>query len=164
MADTKPSSGQTWNKAREVLNGISHCRVDPTRITVKDTAPRIKGGQSAVIVGTLDLSELGKILFSELKRMLNAGELAHKTMEGSVTVPELRARLDETLSKFHVQLESLGLPSEAVKTALHDSKITARMLGMIPGALEEQVSQLKVAVKVLEWRRDDPEQSTKFFK
>lgn len=38
------------------------------------------------------------------------------------------------------------------------------MLMMYPEALEDQIPEPKVAIKILEWNRGDLEQSTKFFK
>ncbi|KIO21625.1 hypothetical protein M407DRAFT_28766 [Tulasnella calospora MUT 4182] len=84
--DTRPGSNE--NRARDILNGMSHCRIDPSRIKMMDNGPRAKGCRGTVYAGTF-------------------------------------------------------LPPETC-TALPP--------------------ELKVAVKMLEWRRDDAEESTKYFK
>ncbi|KAG9042098.1 hypothetical protein FS837_011357 [Tulasnella sp. UAMH 9824] len=78
MADTTAFAPQFMDeqnleKARAILNRVSHYRVEPSRIKMTDAAPHHKGGQGVVTIGTLSLPEAAKIFVSELKA---AGEMS----------------------------------------------------------------------------------------
>ncbi|KAG9027722.1 hypothetical protein FS837_004184, partial [Tulasnella sp. UAMH 9824] len=112
-------------------------RIDPTRIRVKEGAQAVaRGGQGEVIAGTLTPKEPFKGIRPEAPEMLPFG--IDKEMYPERLEEALPGQLQESLSE-----ESRKEISERI------GNLTRKQ---------------EVAIKKLEWPRDDPEHSTKFFK
>ncbi|KAG9022329.1 hypothetical protein FS837_006446, partial [Tulasnella sp. UAMH 9824] len=100
-----------------------------------------KGGHGVVGVGTLRLPKAAKELVLKLKSIA----------EGNALSPE---KLKKALPKLKEKLNIWPPEIDAM----------AEMIKMTPEALKKWRPKMKVAVKMLEWNRDDTEESTKFFK
>ncbi|KAG9042814.1 hypothetical protein FS837_010363 [Tulasnella sp. UAMH 9824] len=150
--------GQNQDKAREILNQISRYRMDPTSIKMMDTIPRAKGGQGAVLIGTLSLStNLVEMLpmMREVQTMLGLAP----GIDEKFSID--RGRIDNRISNQLAKYAALGIPPELINKGFQEVRMGTRMLERWKKESSEPPSELKVAVKVLAWKRDDP---TKFFK
>lgn len=115
---------------------MSHHRIDPTRIKTADNAPRARGGQGVVVVGTLIPPEGVEGLGPEVvEKFFHAGDNESR-------IEALKEMLPEDFEE--------AFP-ERVKEAVFR---VAKSLFLTR----------KVAVKELQWSRDDAEESAKFFK
>ncbi|KIO23797.1 hypothetical protein M407DRAFT_26789 [Tulasnella calospora MUT 4182] len=144
MADTVApqfTEQQNQHKARAILNGISHYRIDPIRLKMTDRTPRKRGGQGVVIVGTLSLPTWVKEVVFVLKEAAEESKLSPEALKESL--PRLKKKYKDWRPVLDLAVEMAGRPLEELK-------------GWLP--------EMKVAVKMLEWDRDDAEDSTKFFK
>ncbi|KAG8958160.1 hypothetical protein FRC00_002993 [Tulasnella sp. 408] len=163
MASNIASKAREWqyeNKARDALDGMVRHRINPTRIKMTDPTTRGKGGQGIVIVGTLTCSGTSEVLLSaRLDEILHTVVIGGLIRGGSDEVPlealkELLAEGPiELLTEAFSKLDSGGSrvllrPEERKKVVLEAFKAFGR----------------KVAVKKLEWPRNDVEDSKKFFK
>ncbi|KAG9038110.1 hypothetical protein FS837_001318, partial [Tulasnella sp. UAMH 9824] len=125
---------------REILNGLSHHRVDPTGLKIPDNKPAATRGQGAIVVGTLIPRE-AFTLWIDPKVFGIVGEW-------------LFDRPDEILPEPIREWRS---------EALREAPAEEREKEILEAAEEFLVEQT-VAVKQLECPRDDDEHSTKFFK
>ncbi|KAG9040588.1 hypothetical protein FS837_000422 [Tulasnella sp. UAMH 9824] len=123
---------------RDILNGISSRRIDPTRIKFTESPPETRGGQGIVVLGSL-------LPPQEAQMNPLAKDLEDAFAEGSNKLDN--ESFEEARSKYFPNLtleEFKKLMYENIKTELIDER--------------------KVAVKKLAWPRDDAERSNKFFK
>lgn len=176
----QPTEGQIENKARDMLNGMSRYRIDPTRIKSTDNAPEAKGGQGVVVAGTLLPLEAFKGLRAEA-----LGELLFDAANES-QVEKLKELFFDVSNKFRLQaIRDFIRPGdkraeEGVKAWLDDhfpcpslkglsdealTKVALEGINkMLSNVMKELIDERKVAIKKLEWPQDDAEASTKFFK
>ncbi|KAG8961484.1 hypothetical protein FRC00_012127 [Tulasnella sp. 408] len=123
-----------------------HHRIDPTRITVKEGAQAVAhGGQGEVIVGTLTSREPFERIRPAAVEMLFSSICESAYIEG--LEKELVEQRKEAL---YQQLKEWPEDSEL-------RKLVSEEIGDLPREQE-------VAIKKLEWPRDDPEDSAMFFK
>ncbi|KIO24055.1 hypothetical protein M407DRAFT_26497 [Tulasnella calospora MUT 4182] len=130
------SQGQNLDKAQYILNGMSRYRIDPIRVKIPDTAAVGRGGQGVVVVGTL----LPRKGFKE-------------------TRPEV---LEELCSDRHKELVPETL-KESPPKGLKES-LPKELMKLNFEATRQLIPELDVAVKKLEWPRDDAEELEIFFK
>ncbi|KAG9042096.1 hypothetical protein FS837_011355 [Tulasnella sp. UAMH 9824] len=146
MTDTTASAQlcmgeQSPGKARAILDGMSHLRIDPIKIKMTDATRRQKGGQGVVIVGTRSLPETAKKLVSYLKVTAENLGLSPENFRNSLQ------EMKEKFEKWPPEIDAM-----------------AEMIEMGPEALDKWRPEMKVAVKMFGWNCDDIEESTKFFK
>ncbi|KAG8897383.1 hypothetical protein FRC00_004350, partial [Tulasnella sp. 408] len=123
---------------------MSDYRIDPIRIQTTDAEPGARGGQGVVISGTLLPKEDSK-------------ELPHPALE-KLFPGGYRELLIEALVELLPEALEQSFP-EAVKELLPRAYEK-----LVSEAIQKPQLERKVAVKKLEWPRDDAEKSTKFFK
>ncbi|KAG9029733.1 hypothetical protein FS837_003482, partial [Tulasnella sp. UAMH 9824] len=115
---------------------MSPYRIEPTRIKTADTAPRARGGQGVVIVGTLLPPKALEGLRPEavVEKLFRDGYYYNESPHREIVPEDFKKSFPE---EFKEEL------SDAVERLLHERK---------------------VAIKTFEWPSDDAENSAKFFK
>lgn len=146
---------------RETLKGMSRYRINPTRIETADTTPWRRGGQGVVIVGNLtppgasDRS-LCERLEGFLLKLLK--ELSRRSRGEPDELPLVAD--DELVDGGLAELAKEVL--KRIQPEAAEVLDTEEMKTVVSGALK--TLERKVAVKKLEWPRNDAGESTKFFK
>ncbi|KAG8955212.1 hypothetical protein FRC00_005568, partial [Tulasnella sp. 408] len=122
--------------------------------TTKHTQ-KIKGGQGAVVIGTLSSS-------GRAKKIVSMNITGHGIDEDGVRKLAAEEKMD--LKKGLVEPESKRPSTEELHKILDDSQATTEMPAIYAEGQEDQLPERTVAIKILEWNRDDLQESTKFFK
>lgn len=85
--------------------------------------------------------------------------------------PEIRAKSGvdyqrhfDGLTKLLAEVEALGAPPHLLNGAFQEGKKLITISKILDKVSSEPPCELKVAVKVLAWNRDDVKESIKFFK
>ncbi|KAG8909056.1 hypothetical protein FRC00_010821, partial [Tulasnella sp. 408] len=139
---------------REILDGMSEYRIDPTLIKIKENAPNIEGGQGVVVVGTFRAS-------ARAKKTVSVDFVEHGMDEEGVRKLAADRRMD---LKVLVEQESKRSSTEELKEILNDLRQTTDMPAVHTEGQEEQLPERTVTIKILGWNQDDLQESTKFFK
>ncbi|KAG9031985.1 hypothetical protein FS837_002844 [Tulasnella sp. UAMH 9824] len=128
---------------RDILNGLPHYRIDLAGLKITDANPVARGGQGVIVVGTL----IPRKAFTQWvgpKDPGELGELGEQLFDGPDDV------FPEAMKEWRSEILK-ELPAEEWKKLWFE-------------ASEKLFLERDVAVKQLDWPRDDVEQSTKFFK
>ncbi|KAG9040572.1 hypothetical protein FS837_000448, partial [Tulasnella sp. UAMH 9824] len=155
-----PEDAHHENKARDILDGMSEYRLHRTGIKMADTSPQERGGQGVVVVGTFTQPGAPKLLLPD-----EFEELLPKVLE-KLLCDESNELQFEALKKI-IPCKYDELVSEAFKI-FHSEGLTKDRTGRLKKLVFERFQELlfgkKVAVKKLEWPRNDAGESIKFFK
>ncbi|KAG9044953.1 hypothetical protein FS837_007250 [Tulasnella sp. UAMH 9824] len=135
-------------------------RINPTRIKTTDPTTRGRGGQGVIIVGTLTYPGASEVFLSA-----RLDELLHTVVIGGL----IRGGSDEVPLEALKELLSEG-PTELLTNAFEKLHSGGPRVLLRPEERKKVVLEAfkafgrKVAVKKLEWPRNDVERSNKFFK
>ncbi|KIO20160.1 hypothetical protein M407DRAFT_30195, partial [Tulasnella calospora MUT 4182] len=158
----QPAEAHHENKARDILDGMSRYRLDPTSIETADPTPRARGGQGVVLIGTLTQPGTLRILQLVPKKF---EKLLPKFLEKFICDESNEMQL-EALEKI-IPSGPDELVFEAFKRLSSEARkkdMTGKLKELVFEGFQELFFGKKVAVKELEWPRNDTEESARFFK
>ncbi|KAG9024433.1 hypothetical protein FS837_005367, partial [Tulasnella sp. UAMH 9824] len=138
------ASGQSMqdhdqNKAREILNGMAHYRIDSTRIKFKNDGKGARGGHGIVMLGTLTPEEAFQGMSKPLEEFFSDAykELVPEELKGLLPEEELRKLVSEEIGELsrdrEVAVKKLYWPHDDIEQSTKVFKHFVNELSLMAG-------------------------------